>query len=87
MKPIQERVGVAERPELRSRKIVPLGALHAAQTVNRLGRTAVHEGPILEKEAWDCLTSARQALICILKGVGLSLRDYYVSTTLGCFAC
>ena len=60
-------LGLAERAELQSLRIVPLEALHAARVVNRLGSTAVHERPLLESEAWDCLTNARHALVCILK--------------------
>ena len=56
-------LGFAER----TRRIVPMEALHAAQTVNRLGSVAVHERPVGEEEAWECLTAARYALICILR--------------------
>lgn len=56
-------LGFAER----TRRIVPLEALHAAQTVNRLGSLAVHERPLGEEEAWDCLSAARHALTCVLR--------------------
>ena len=59
--------GLAERPELRNHGIVPPEALHAAQTVNVIARIAVHKRLLIEREAWDCLTSARHALNCILK--------------------
>ena len=56
-------LGFAER----TRRIVPMEALHAVQTVNRLGSIAVHERPVGEEEAWECLAAARYALICILR--------------------
>jgi hypothetical protein len=59
-------LGLAERSELRNHRVVPPEALHAAQTVNRLGRIAVHERPLVDEEAWECLTAARHALTSII---------------------
>jgi hypothetical protein len=43
-------LGLTERPDLRSRNIVPFEALHAAQAVNRLGGTTVHERPSVKRK-------------------------------------
>ena len=60
-------LGFAKRPELRGTNIIPPEAWREVQTVNDLGSRAVHEEPLLEKEAWECLTAARHSLVSILK--------------------
>lgn len=48
-------------------KVVPPEAWREVQTVNAIANKAVHQSPILEQEACDCLAAARHSLGCILK--------------------
>jgi hypothetical protein len=60
-------LGFAMRPELRRHNIIPLEAWNEIESVNKWGSKAAHCEPLLEENAWDCLASARHALVCILK--------------------
>ena len=60
-------LGLAQQPHLREKGIVPPEVWREVGSVNYLGGTAVHERPISESEAWDCLIAARMALTAILK--------------------
>jgi len=59
-------LGLGECRDLLRRNVIPVGALREMHTVNDLGGRAVHEEPLLEKDAWECLTAARHALVGIL---------------------
>ncbi len=57
-------IGVSCRP---ASKVTPPEAWREILTVNELGNRAAHEKPLMEKDALDCLVSARHSLVCILK--------------------
>ena len=57
---------LGERRDL-LRNVIPVEALHEMHTVNHLGSRAVHQEPLSENDACECLTAARYALMSILK--------------------
>lgn len=59
-------LSLAARPESRGSRIVPPEVWREVDCVNRLGGVAVHERPLTEDEAWECLVAARTALKAIL---------------------
>lgn len=60
-------LGFAEGLGALGAKVVPREARREVQKVNSLANRAVHQNPILEEEACDCLAAARYALGWILK--------------------
>jgi hypothetical protein len=58
---------LGERRDVLRRNVIPVEALREMHTVNDLGSRAVHEEPLSEKDAWECLTAARHALGGILR--------------------
>lgn len=58
---------LGERRDLQRRNVIPVEALREMHTVNRLGNRAVHQEPLSENDACECLTAARYALMSILK--------------------
>ena len=57
-------IAVTSRP---ASDVIPPEARREIWTVNELGNRAAHEGPLMEKDALECLLAARHSLICILK--------------------